>query len=161
MDNRYDTAMRRIEFRYVPGAVPISEASIQSLEREMGSELPSDYRHFLSKYGFSAGKVYSCYGDLDDPERVSRDNQIGMFYGLDSPTSENLDELRSLYHGLGMPDHFLPIASNDVGDICLSVDGADAGRVYLWPMRELELEEDHFLIAYDFDSFIRSLRRLE
>jgi hypothetical protein len=160
MVKSYDSVMRGIEYRYAPGAVPVSEAAIESLEREIGSELPSDYRHFLSTYGFTVGRVYTCYGDLDDPERVSRDKRVGLFYGLGSPTSRNLDELRRLYHGRGMPKRFLPIASSDAGEICLAVTGADTGRVYLWPLRELELEDDHYLIAYDFDHFIRSLRRV-
>lgn len=160
MNNRYDEAMSRIHSRYVPGAVPITEAAVVKFENELTHSLPVDYRHFLLKYGFSAGKAYTHYGELEFPHIPIRDNHVGIFYGLQSTTSRNLDEIWRLYYGTPMPDRLLPIASSDAGQICLSLFGLDADHIYLWHLHELEIQEPA-LIAYSFDSFIRSLISLQ
>jgi hypothetical protein len=160
MDNKYDDVMQGLQFRYMPDAVPIAEEAVTNFEREFGRRLPADYREFLLKYGFSAGRSYTRYGKLDQPNELDKDSDVGVFYGVGGPGSRTLSARYRVSRESGMPSHLLPIARSDAGQICLSMEGGSAGRVYLWADPKLELDEE-ILIAYSFDSFMRSLRSTE
>ena len=164
-ENKYDEVMERIQYWYVLDEVPpVTEEDIRAVEREIGHELPDDYRHFVAKYGFSAGEPYVGYGDLDDPERVQSGTRVGVFYGVGASSDHGILSNSRFYHELDVPANLLPIAGSEGDQICLSLSGPDFGRVYLWVGPSLQVgnpEEDIILIAKDFDTFVRSLRRVD
>jgi hypothetical protein len=164
--NKYDEVMARIQYRYVLQEVPpVTEEDIRGVERVVGHELPADYRHFLAQYGFSAGEPYVGYGDLDDPKHVQPGTRVGVFYGVGASSDHGiLSNYRFNHELLDMPEHLLPIANSEGDQICLSLAGEDFGKVYLWVQPPLQVgnpEEDIILIAKDFDTFVRSLRRVD
>jgi cell wall assembly regulator SMI1 len=165
-ENRYDEVMRRIQSRWVlTGVAPGTEEDIRRVEQEIGHELPTDYRHFLAKYGFSAGEPYVGYGDFDNPECVQAGTRVGVFYGAGISSDHGiLSNYRFQHELLDMPVHLLPIANSEGDQICLSLAESDFGQVYLCVQPSLQTgnpEEDIIPIAKDFDTFVRSLRRVD
>jgi hypothetical protein len=67
--NRYAQRVRELRGEYLfspQPAVHLSAAQIEAFERELGQELPSDYREFLTDYGgygFFAGAAYPSRRD--------------------------------------------------------------------------------------------------
>lgn len=160
MENKYDGIMRQINFWYVPGHKAIGEETLHDFEKAIGYGLPTDYRVFLGKYGLSTGESYTRVTDYENPnEWVAA---LGVFYGLNSEVRRDLLRIRSMY-GSRLPSHLLPIADSAGGEICLSLAGEDRGRLYWWDPHETP--DDPYdaldLIAYDFDSFMKSLRVYE
>jgi hypothetical protein len=163
-ESTYNEVMRRIQYRYVVAeAPPVKEEDIRQIEQGLGHELPADYRHFLSKYGFSVGGTRVVgYGDLDNTQRDGLRIRVGVFYGVGASSQFDILRMIRFYHLLDMPGHLLPIADSNGNQICLSLASSDFGRVYLWIQPSLQTgdpETDIKPVAKDFDTFVRSLRR--
>lgn len=158
MRNKYDQIMDRIRFRYIRGAGSLRDGQLEELEKAIGYSLPPDYRTFLSKYGITAGDGETRYGQLDNPDE-EEEASVKVFYGI--LPGDGYDLLR-IHEGFAdlLPSHLLPIASSPGGQIVLSLAGPDAGRLYWWtPHRgSPDPHDDLIPIAYDFDTFMRSLR---
>jgi len=155
-NNKYDSVMQRIRYRYVPGQVPVTEDALREFEARIGYTLPADYRTFLLKYGMCAAAGGTRFRNTDDPEQI--ESSVNVFYGLKPGDTYDLFENRRIL-GDRLPAHLLPFASGSGGDFCVSLQGEDAGRIYWWyphggtddPYEDLEL------VAHDFDGFIESL----
>jgi hypothetical protein len=100
---------------------------------------------------------------LVDPDPVDGDGELALLYGLsDEP---HHDDLR--YAGMGLefsqrvPSRFIAIGLSPYDDrIALSIQGEDAGRVFLWrpgepwePSPNVPTMQYLHLIANDFDGF--------
>jgi hypothetical protein len=163
-DNKYDQAMERIHYRRLKSTPPqATSEEIHRIEERIGHKFPSDYFHFLTKYGFTAGEPYVKLIAPIGPDLLTHEIAIGVFYGA----GESVDFgilMQYLFSRdmLDVPSHLLPIASSDGDQICLSLAHEDFGKIYLWvqPSRQTGVvDEDILLIAESFDSFIHSLSR--
>jgi hypothetical protein len=112
-------------------APPAEEAAIARVERELGIELPADYREFLG----------SQNGGKPEPNSYNQRVTVRYFYCAGPTDDEYVDDLETAarrYWPEGRPDDpidpsFLPIGEEDAGNvICLKVRGEDYGAAYSW-----------------------------
>ncbi|HJZ59128.1 MAG TPA: SMI1/KNR4 family protein [Gemmataceae bacterium] len=159
MSNPFDTAMSRINYRYVRQPDQVTEESLRQFEQEIGLPLPVGYRTFLAKYGLSAGKGDTRFTNPDDGKV---ETSVDVFYGLKAEDDYDIRAIRSDFAD-DLPAHLLPIASGSGGHFCLSLAGDDAGAVYWWfpETGPVESEEDVEPIADSFEQFVNSLVRVE
>lgn len=159
MGNKYDETMGRLNCHRIGAGdfTPPTAEDFQHFEQVIGYSLPGDYRAFLSKYGGTAGGGNTRFGNLDDP--TQEESSVEVFYELRTGGRQDLLGKRESF-GDVIPSHILPIASSPGGQIVLSLAGDDFGRLYWWsPHRgSADPYDDFELIAYDFDSFVNSLR---
>jgi cell wall assembly regulator SMI1 len=142
-----------------PGASP---EQIESVEAELGVELPADYRRFLQQHNggdlednflppdadASARYLYSA-GPNDDDEIYDLATAAG-FYAPDSPSDPEID-----------PD-YLPIGEDDGGNvICLKVRGEDRGAVYFWAHDAFAGTDPFTRLADGFAEFFERLRPID
>jgi hypothetical protein len=118
-------------------APPADEAAIARVERELGFELPADYREFLRRqnggkpepnsYNRRVGVRYLYSAGPNDDEYVDDLEEAAMRSWADPMTDPPEDPMdRSL----------LPIGEEDLGNvICLKVGSEDYGAVYFWDPR--------------------------
>jgi SMI1 / KNR4 family (SUKH-1) len=142
-----------------PGA---SAEQIESVEEELGVELPDDYRRFLERHNggdlednflppkadASARYLYSAGPNADDDiyDLVS----AAAFYRPGSPADPEIDA------------DYLPIGEDDGGNvICLKVRGDDGGAVYLWSHDAFENTNPFTRLADSFEAFFESLRPID
>ena len=160
METKYDAAMNRIRFKYVPQKTQRqpTEADIENLERTLGYSLPPDYRTFLAKYGLSTGSGIVHFGNLDDPDE--EESSVGVFFGVQPGDSRNLLNQRSAcVEVLDFPAHMLPIADGPGGMFVIALAGPGVRRIF--GSNIPDEPTDFELIAYDFDRFINSLKLVE
>ncbi len=121
----------------------------------------SDYLDYLELFGGETGFIkefkltpYSdlpeyCYPDDDIPVGGNIEwsgGDLGFFYGeninyqKNSQISERLEKYKNR-----IPDNFLPISSNEFGDlICLCTQGERIGQIFYWDHENEWDEEDYF-----------------
>lgn len=140
---------------------PISEEDLVAFEKLVDAELPEVYRTFLEKY--NGGYVTPFYFRYIGPYSQESLGGVNYFFGI-ADENERFSLQRNLKLAKGnLPERILPISNNGGGDlICISVSGLDIGKIYFW-LHEWspENEENLFLIADDFDSFLKSLFEYE
>ena len=139
---------------------PADEAAIARVERELGFDLPADYREFLERQ--NGGK----------PELNFYDRQVTVryFYSAGPTDDEYVDDLETAARNYWPPSRpgdpidpsFLPIGENVFGNvICLKVRGEDYGAVYFWD-HELAVSVGPYTRVTDsFSEFFESLRPIE
>jgi SMI1 / KNR4 family (SUKH-1) len=156
MENKYDAHMQKIATYFLRGNLMISPEIINDLEKEIGFTLPDDYRHFLSRYGFSAQRGYATFPDIHRPGKPG--GGIDVFYGINPKESRDLFRK---YKGFQerIPSDMLPIAESPGGQICLGLAGSDRGKVFWWDRSEPhdDPRKNLRVIGDDFDTFINSL----
>jgi hypothetical protein len=120
------------------------ESLIRSFERQIGEDLPSDYRAFLTRYdGVSIGR--GC-ADLLEPGPTDGIISIETFFGFHaledngSPRSYDLEYEWDIFANYG-PNKLLPIATGCGEKICISLVGSDRGCVYYQDRDHLELTQ--------------------
>ena len=142
------------------------ERRVATFETMLGASLPAEYRAFLLRTN----------GGQPDPPCFPVDgwenNPLGdvqLFLGLDAPI-ESCD-LRWAVEVLAdrLPAGLLPIAWSNCGDaVCLSLNEADRGSVYVWvhdvegevaPWRPSRYTHVHFAAA-SFAEFLASFESL-
>lgn len=123
---------------------PLSEAAVKAFEKELGVELPADYRAFLKACngGYLAGRFW--YRPPDEKEPGWRDGPYGTEAGLDHVYGLRDDEahfdLRSTMEAYDfasdqprMPREVIPIADDPFGNgICLVIKGPRRGEIVFW-----------------------------
>ena len=130
-----------------------------AVEEMWGFNLPKDYRDFLLKTngGIPEKNTFYFYDK-------SNESSIDEFFGVKKGFNNNI-LLKQKYAGDRVPENFLPIAREALGNlILLSVKNADRGKIYFWD-HEMEADDGEVpdysnltLIANSFEEFIASLR---
>jgi hypothetical protein len=154
VENKYQRLVKRLELEPVEDPVRLSEKDLRAFESAIGAELPADFREFLSRYGFVSGVdvVFPAYGQPGQPG-----GGVEVFLGVDPDSEYDIQATREGLSGR-LPDHFLPIAESPGGQICLSLSGADRGKIFWWGLESTAgADAPPLLVADDFDSFINSL----
>jgi cell wall assembly regulator SMI1 len=139
----------------------INEAVIQQFERQLGKDLPSEYRAFLLTHngGRPRPAEFPMTGDTLNPSGT-----IHWFFGINNSRHYDLRRNYRVYQDR-IPTNFLPIAADPGGNlICLAVAGEDRGTVYFWDHDYEALEdevanyENVYFIANSFTELLNSLR---
>lgn len=143
-------------------------SDLEWFEREIGSRLPKDYRHFLLSCGG---------GDFESEVTISgRDcGAVVSFLGLqdlDRRLLQGHDLRTGTLVSIPLPVPMLPIAYTDGGDpICLCLDPVANGAVYLvdhdcgglevrgWERDRSEIDAD-FRVADSFTDFVGLISRM-
>lgn len=152
--NKYQRVVKRLELEPVDDPVRLAEKDLRAFEVAIGVDLPTDYREFLSRYGFVSGVdvIFPAYGNPSQPG-----GGVEVFLGVDPESEYDITATREGLAGR-LPDHLLPIAESPGGQICLSLSGSDFGKVYWWGLESARGRDDApLLVADNFDSFMHSL----
>jgi hypothetical protein len=139
---------------------PPSEADLNAIERQLGVTLPLEYRAFL----------LSCNGGYPEPSAFSilRGSNsewgvINRFFAVHGGEYDDLLEHAEMYRERVPPD-LLQIANDPGGNlICISVSGANLGKVFFWSHEEEADEgeppsyENLHFVANSFHELLDSL----
>lgn len=128
------------------------------LESLFDVRLPEEYVFFYEKYGPSSFKNRVQIRSESISKVVSNDGRVSVdyFYSVARTGSCSIGELLSDC-GDQLPQSLLPICDGESGDlICIDLSGKNYGRIYYW-FHEGDYEENSFLIARDFYSFVMAL----
>lgn len=164
---------------------PLPEAEIVAIEDGLGVRLPEPYRIFLGTYGASMFKGASPDNPHIEfrplkplpPQFEGGNGLFASFYGAERHEHDmNGLRVRIRYYSGRMPESIIPIGDSWGSQICLGVEGAEAGKVYFWDEQNEPQDEDDYLEDYGeprppeamfqnvhliADSFEDFLRRLE
>jgi cell wall assembly regulator SMI1 len=139
---------------------PPTEIQVAELERELGAELPADYRSFLLCWGFSTFDKSTKIRSMQPSKwAVGGYDSLSCFYGLGRGGSNDLRYNAQVYEKR-MPRDLLPIGCDDGGSqFCIELSpGVEVGKVYFWD-REREPEQlsraNLSLMAASFTEFIK------
>jgi hypothetical protein len=138
---------------------PLSEAALADVERKLGYRLPGDYRAWIAQH--NGGLPRPAWFLLGPKKKGILKSSAGDWRHMDSffelenpaPLAMSALSMRSiLREGRGdepvLPRRLLPIGNVDDGlHLLLSLDGADAGCVYVWTLHadefwDVEHDED-------------------
>jgi hypothetical protein len=140
---------------------PLTEESLTSFERELGTSLPDSYRRFLLRN--NGGRPPLEKDTVDVEGLPGSPTDVQDFFGLGDPI-ESCD-LRWNKETLceRIPDSLLAIATDSFGSaFCISLKGADRGAVSFCDLQSVafnyEADPDFYPVAPDFDSFLNKLR---
>lgn len=139
--------------------------TLKEIERNIGNQLPSDYKDFLKGYGgcyLESKKTTDeieydvCYKPIEkDPWMGQEDDTqlIESFYGL-ANDHNSLQEAINTYSDR-FPRNIIPIASSAGGnEISMDIDNE---KILFWDHELSHPDKDFFLIANSFEEFILSL----
>jgi len=141
-------------------APPAEEAAIARVERELGIELPADYREFLGKQ--NGGEPESNFFPAGDGF-----GHVRYLYSAGPTEVEDIDDLEEAARAYWPPSRpgdpidpsFLPIGEEDVGNvICLKVRGEDYGAVYFWDHELAVSVGPYTRLADSFSEYFEGLR---
>ncbi len=142
----------------------INEQNLNEVERQLGIELPDDYRNFLLSHNGGSPKlnIFPIAGDI-----IGNRGMLNRFLCIQEGDDDDMRVYVQTYQDR-VPLNLLPIAYDPGGNlICLSVDGLDKGKVYFWTHEE-ECEEGEspsynniYFVANSFNDLINSLTDLE
>lgn len=139
---------------------PASEEELVNAERELGIQIPVEYRGFLAqRNGAEPDALYAIPGSDEDPGLTG-------FLGVGAYDDRALVRTRLDYRDR-VPGSMLPIAEAEGGNlVCIAMDGPQAG-VYVWKHEE-EAEEGEpptsdnlYLLANSFGEYLAALREVE
>ncbi|MEC0592517.1 SMI1/KNR4 family protein [Bacillus inaquosorum] len=138
---------------------------LKALEKNIGNQLPLDYKDFLKKYGgcyLESKKTTDeieydvCYKPIEKDPWMGKDDETQLlegFYGL-ANDHNSLQKAIDTYSDR-FPRNIIPIASSAGGnEICMDIDDE---KILFWDHESSHPEKDFFLIANSFEEFILSL----
>lgn len=143
---------------------PLAEIDLDSLEQQLGLDLPNDYRSFLLSTN-GGYPVPNGFAIPDNP--VDEHGLVHYFLCIDNDDVYNLMDWAERYKDR-IPEGLVPIATDPGGNlICLSATGASSGNVFFWE-HEREADEGQaprqdnvYLVADSFQRFIDNLVDIE
>lgn len=138
---------------------------LKEIERNIGNQLPSDYKDFLKEYGgcyLESKKTTDeieydvCYKPLEKDPWMEEDDETQLlegFYGLTS-NHDSIQKAIDTYSDR-LPRNIIPIASSAGGnEICIDIENE---KILFWDHELSHPDKDFFLIANSFEEFILSL----
>ncbi|MGL5833923.1 MAG: SMI1/KNR4 family protein [Waterburya sp.] len=163
--SKYQEKMNNLGYYIVKDQYNLpTQENIEQLEKQLGFELPSNYKDFLSFYGLSAFEEY-VYFPFQESYPKDDKGLFSVFFGIYSDDSYDLIDNYYSYQGR-MSSNLLPIANDPGGNIiCMSINTDDKENIYFWDHEdEIVVEKgakidnsNLYLIANSFDEFINSL----
>ena len=144
-------------------APPAEEAAIARVERELGIELPVDYREFLGRQ--NGGEPESNFFPAGDGF-----GHVRYLYSAGPTEVEDVDDLEEAARRAWsdpktdppenpMDRSLLPIGEEDLGNIiCLRVSGDERGAVYFRDHEVPESPEAYTRLADSFGEYFEGLR---
>ena len=157
-----------MKFKLTDKGPKLDEKKIAAFETRLGFALPTPYREFLLRSNGGIPNPDVSFPFIEDGEPT--ESVIDTFYMLKKNDDDmNLDEALEMFVEAGrMPQHFLPVASDQFGNqLCLSLASNDLGVVYFWN-QEREPDdgsqansENISKVATHFDAFFESLQPME
>ena len=156
------TMYENLKIKIERSGSPATEIDVRGFERELGVELPADYRLFLNEIN---GGTPTTPNVLESAAGVDYSCGVNEFFGLNRSEASDLRGRYAFYSGR-VPSELLPVAAAVGGNlICLRIQDPHHGAVYFWD-HELEttgrrseqavLEE----LSDSFSAFAQSLRPL-
>lgn len=135
--------------------VKAEELQLLEFERGIGVAMPCEYRKYLlTDNGKNPKKTIFKINSEEGESRI--DEMYGLHNG---PEYRRLDKAYQTFSGR-IHANLIPIASDSFGNqVCLSVRGANAGKIYFWD-HEVNIVSDLdslIEIASGFDDFVMSL----
>lgn len=142
----------------------ISIEEMKQAELKLGFSLPDNYKEFLFKYNGGHPIKDGCpMLESFTKNEYNYSTDIAWFFSVYDGEYNNLVK-EYLAMRKRIPSELLTIACNSGGDnICLSISGANKGRVYFWfhenenPELNNAWYENIFLVANTFEDFINSM----
>jgi cell wall assembly regulator SMI1 len=137
-----------------------TQESIQRLEREIGHNLPDDYRRFLAD--FNGGEPEPSVFTFATNEGQS-DSSVRYFLALDpNVRNYNVGDFLKRYRDR-LPKGVIPIACDSFGNLVLIDVGAKAtGNVYFWDHEKENMKEATWdnisIVAKSFTAFEHALQ---
>jgi len=144
-------------------APPAEEAAIARVERELGFELPADYREFLERQN----------GGKPEPNFYNQRVTVRYLYSAGPTDDEYVDDLVTEARRFWsdrmtdppedpMDRSLLPIGENVFSNIiCLRISGDERGAVYFRDHDIPESPEAYTRLTDSFSEFFEALRPLE
>lgn len=109
---------------------PLRDEDIAEIEERFGQSMPTDYKHFVFRYGRSMFALLPKFNI--DAERFY---YVGVFYGNgpDEDCAYHIQSALGVYCDR-MPSSFLPIgeSAGGEGEICLGMKEMDYGKIFFW-----------------------------
>jgi len=146
--NRYDQIMADLDagygFRKGAEWVHLSEVELAQVERELGYELPPDYREFLRDYGNAVPIGGACF-TLEENIDGLRQGRVGIFYGAGNRIRgyDIVEENEG-----GAPTCGEPLRIKDCASALLIMDIQPGLIEVEWPSYFLKFGEDGGTIVY-------------
>lgn len=139
----------------------LNEEDIRQTERDLGTALPPEYRHFLLQH--NGGRPERNYFQIEDG---NGDSLIDWFLCIRPGDANDLASVVRMFQNR-VPRTLLPIARDPFGNlICIAVSGENVGKVYFWDHEE-EVAEGEIpdyrnlhLVSESFDRFLEGLTPL-
>lgn len=137
---------------------PATSEEISDFEKEIKSDLPSDYKIFLMEYngGQPQPDSFKFFSDRDDASSVDR------FLSLGKEKNSNLLKYYNIYRNR-IPPGFIPIAHDAGGSLIIMELKVNDNGIYFWD-HEVEVDEGEspdvnniYLISKSFSDFINNL----
>jgi cell wall assembly regulator SMI1 len=141
---------------------PIAEGDIDALEKRLGVTFPGQYRRWLLKH--NGGRPYPDRFRFKNKTGPYTSSVVAWFFAIHDGEYENLESNFETFKVLDrrLPENLVPIARDPGGNlVCISVAGADQGKVYFWDHEEESATPDYgncHLLANTFDEFIAGLQ---
>lgn len=139
---------------------PLTQESLNSFERELGTSLPDPYRRFLLQT--NGGRPPAAKPTVNVAGLPESPTDVHFFFGLGDPVKScelrwNQETLRER-----IPNNRLAIASDSFGNVfCISLAGADRGAMSYWDLQsvygDLAADPKCYPVALDFDAFLNQL----
>jgi cell wall assembly regulator SMI1 len=108
---------------------PITEDKLSQFEKELGRQLPQDYRQFLLRHNGGKPNPGKFSVDIDGFRNTT---VVQRFLGFHDTDADSFSRYSKIYENR-IPDNLLPIATElSVDLICISINGDDYGKVYYW-----------------------------
>lgn len=138
---------------------------LKELEKNIGNQLPSDYKDFLKKYGgcYLGSKKTTdeieydvCYKPIEKDPWMGKDVNTQLLEGFyDLANDHNSLQKAIDTYSDRFPRNIIPIASSAGGnEICMDIDNE---MILFWDHELSYPNKDFFLIANSFEEFILSL----
>ena len=131
----------------------LTALEIESLERQIGAQLPESYKHFLE-----TGNVVTPASNQFQGQGMS--GSVSKFLGASSVANDDLAATQVTYTDR-LPGHVLPVALAGGGNlVCIYLQN---GRVYLWDHEqdagdgEVASFDNMHYVAESFSSFLAAL----
>lgn len=145
-------------------AEPLSDETLDGLEKRRGLRLPQPYRQFLLLN--NGGRPDKCVFQYQTQDGRCGSSFVDTFFSVYEGEYHNWDSYFDTYKSWRkrVPDNLIPIADDPGGNlVLLSVSGEDVGNVYFWDhhkeSRTGEPTWDNvYPIAKTFPDFLDSLR---